>query len=98
MVDVAAYPNVLAGVLAKPIRFLVCKRTSVEVDHGLQSNLSLDVVLLLCLGHLLGEVVQRGYVCLVVLVVVELHDLTGDGRFECAIIVWTSYKLHNLKK
>jgi hypothetical protein len=70
-------------------------RTSVEVDQGLQGNLGGNVVLLLGLGHLLAEVVVRGHVGVVVHLVVQLHDLAGDGRLECAIVVCNA-RLANL--
>jgi hypothetical protein len=61
--------------------------TSVEVNQRLQSNLSLDVVLGLSFSDLLAEVVVRSYVCVVVVLVVELHDLARDGGLEGAIVV-----------
>jgi hypothetical protein len=61
--------------------------TTVEVNQRLQSNLSLDVVLGLSFSDLLAEVVVRSYVCVVVVLVVELHDLARDGGFEGAIVV-----------
>ena len=60
---------------------------AVEVDERLQGDLGLDVLFLSCFGQLLCEVVEGGYVGLVVLAVVELHDLAGDGGFEGAIVV-----------
>ena len=61
---------------------------AVEVDQGLQSDLGLDVVLGLCLGDLLAEVVVRCHVGVVVVLVVELHDLATDGGLKSAIVVW----------
>jgi len=61
--------------------------TAVKVDQRLQSNLSLDIVLLLGLMELLVGIVEAGNICLVVLGVVKLHDLAGDGWLECAIVV-----------
>ena len=58
-----------------------------EVDQRLQGNLSLDVILGLGFGDLLAEVVVRGYVGVVVVLVVELHDLARDGGLEGAIVV-----------
>lgn len=60
---------------------------AVEVDQRLQRNLCLDVFLLLSLGDLLAEVVERGYVGVVVVLVVQFHDLAGDGGLERAIVV-----------
>ena len=61
--------------------------TTVEVNHRLQGNLSLDVILGLGFGDLLAEVVVRGYVCVVVVLVVKLHDLARNGGLEGAIVV-----------
>ena len=58
-----------------------------EVNQGLQGNLSLDVVLGLGFGDLLAEVVVRSYVCVMVVLVVELHDLARNGGLEGAIVV-----------
>jgi len=60
---------------------------AVEVDEGLEGDLLLDVLFLLCFGHLLAEVVEGGYVGVVVVFVVELHDFAGDGGFEGAVVV-----------
>lgn len=59
-----------------------------EVDQRLQRDLSLDVLLVPRLGHLLAEVVERADVGLVVLVVVQLHDLARDMGFERAVVIW----------
>jgi hypothetical protein len=61
--------------------------TSVKVDERQQLNLRLDVALAVRLCNLLAESVVRVDVGLVVHVVVELHDLAGDGRLERAIVV-----------
>ena len=61
---------------------------AVEVDHGLQGDLGGDVLLLLCLGDLFAEVVVGCDVGVVVVLVVELHNLAGDGGLEGAIIVY----------
>ena len=61
---------------------------AVEVDQGLQGDLRLDVFFLLGFGDLLAEVVEGGYVGVVVVLVVQLHDLAGDGGFERAVVVW----------
>lgn len=61
--------------------------TSVEVDQGLRSDHGGDVALGGRLGHLLFGGVVRVDVGVVVLGVVELHDLAADGRLERAIVV-----------
>lgn len=61
--------------------------TSVEVDQWLQSYLCGDILLGLGGLELLGGSVVAGDIGLVVLGVVELHDLARDGRLECAIVV-----------
>ena len=60
---------------------------TVKVDQWLQANLCLDISLLLSLLELLIGSVEAGNVCSVVLGVVELHDLAGDGWLESAIVV-----------
>ena len=59
-----------------------------KVDQRLQSDLSRDITLLSGLLHLVRGRVQRCHVGVVVLGVVELHDLAADGGFEFAIAVW----------
>jgi hypothetical protein len=61
---------------------------AVEVDEGLQGDLCGNVLLLLGFGDLLAEVVERGYVRVVVVLVVQFHDLARDGGLEGAIVVW----------
>ena len=61
--------------------------TTVEVDQWLQSHLCGDILLGLGSLELLGGSVVAGDIGLVVLGVVELHDLARDGRLECAIVV-----------
>ena len=61
--------------------------TAVEVDQWLQADLCLDISLLLSLLELLVGGVEAGNVCSVVLGVVELHDLAGDGWLKRAIVV-----------
>ena len=58
-----------------------------EIDERLQSDLSGNVVVALGRRELFGEVVVRGHIGVVVLGVVELHDLTGDGGLKGAIVV-----------
>lgn len=62
-------------------------RTSVEVDQWLNGNLCLNIALLLCLLQLLNLRVVGCHVGVVVLGVVQLHDLARDGWLECAIVV-----------
>ena len=66
---------------------------AVEIDQRLQSDLGLDVLFLLGLGDLLREVVEGGHVGLVVLAVVELHDLAGNSRLESTIVIWMGKRL-----
>ena len=61
--------------------------TSVEVDQWLQGDLLRNVLLVLGRGKLLSRIVERVHIGVVVLGVVKLHDLAGDGRFEGAIVV-----------
>jgi len=61
---------------------------AVEVDEGLKRDLRGHVLLLLGLGDLLAEVVERGYVGVVVVLVVEFHDFARDGGLEGAVVVW----------
>lgn len=67
--------------------------TAVEVDQGLGSNLCLDVVACASLFHLLGSCVERSHVGVVVLGVVELHDLAADGRLEGTIVVCVAWSV-----
>ena len=59
-----------------------------EVDQRLGSNLSLDVVLCASLLHLLRSSVEGSNVGVVVLGVVEFHDLAADGGLESAVVIW----------
>lgn len=63
---------------------------SVEVDQWLQGNLGLDILLCLCGCELLGRGIEAVDIGLVVVLVVQLHDLTGDRGFERAIVVCKS--------
>ena len=60
----------------------------VEVDQGEEGVLGGDVVGSDGGGELLGEVVVGGYVGVVVVLVVELHDLAGNGGLEGGVVVW----------
>lgn len=61
--------------------------TAVEVDDRLQGNLCGNILLLCSSLNLLAGSVKAVDVCLVVVLVVKLHDLAGDGWLECAIVV-----------
>ena len=62
-------------------------RTTVEVDQRLLGDLGLDIALVLSLLQLLDRRVVRGHVGVVVLAVVQLHDLAADGGLERAVVV-----------
>lgn len=70
-----------------PEQAVIDVSSSVEIDQWLQSNLCLDVLLLLGFGDLLAEVIERRYVGVVVVLVVQFHNLAGDGGFKRAIVV-----------
>ena len=70
-----------------PKEAVVDVAAAVEVDQGLEGNLRFDVFFLLGFGDLLAEVVEGGYVGVVVVLVVELHYLARDGGFERAVVV-----------
>lgn len=61
--------------------------TAVEVDSGLESDLSSDIALSLGLLQLLKGVVVAGHIGVVVVLVVNLHDLAGNGGLKSAIVV-----------
>lgn len=58
-----------------------------EVDERLLGDLGLDVTLVLSLLELLDGGVVGGDIGVVVLGVVELHDLAADGGLERAVVV-----------
>ena len=58
-----------------------------EVDERLLDDLSLDVTLVLGFLELLDGGVVGGDIGVVVLGVVELHDLAADGGLERAVVV-----------
>lgn len=62
--------------------------SSVEVDKRLKGNLGLNVLLFPRFGHLFAEVVEGCHVGLVVFVVVQFHDLPGDGGLEGAVVIF----------
>jgi len=61
--------------------------TTVEVDEWLLCDLSLDIALVLSLLQLLDGGVVGGHVGVVVLGVVQLHDLAADGGLKGAVVV-----------
>ena len=61
--------------------------TTVEVDEWLLCDLSLDIALVLSLLQLLDGGVVGGNVGVVVLGVVQLHDLAADGGLKGAVVV-----------
>jgi hypothetical protein len=65
----------------------------VEVDERLLGDLGLDVTLVLGLLELLDGGVVGGDVGVVVLGVVQLHDLAADGGLERAVVVWRALRL-----
>jgi hypothetical protein len=82
----------LAAALARgrqvlPEQRVVEVAAAVEVDEGLQGDLGGDVVLGFGFGDLLAEVVVRRHVGVVVVLVVQLHDLARDGGLEGAVVV-----------
>jgi hypothetical protein len=77
----------LAGCQVLPEKGVIDVTTPMEIDQRLQRNLSLDILILLSGGELLRCGVEAVDVGLVVVLVVELHDLTGDGRLERAIVI-----------
>lgn len=62
--------------------------TAVEIDEGLQRDLCCGIGRGGSRGELLGEVVVGVYIGLVMLSMVELHNLAGDGRLERAIVIY----------
>lgn len=78
--------SVLGGQVL-PEERVVQVTTTVEVDGGLESNLSGNVALVLSLLELLNCGVVVVDVGVVVSLVVKLHDLTGDGRLQSTIVV-----------
>lgn len=70
-----------------PEESVVKVATTVEVDSGLEGDLSSDVSLGLGFLQLLKGVVVAGHICVVVVLVVKLHDLAGNGGLKGAIVV-----------
>ena len=67
---------------------MLCELTTVEVDERLLGDLGLDVTLVLGFLELLDGGVVGGDIGVVVLGVVELHDLAADGWLKGAVVVW----------
>ena len=69
------------------LQSFILQLTTVEVDERLLGDLGLDVTLVLSLLELLDGGVVGGDIGVVVLGVVELHDLAADGGLERAVVV-----------
>lgn len=69
------------------LQSFILQLTTVEVDERLLGDLGLDVTLVLGFLELLDGGVVGGDIGVVVLGVVELHDLTADGGLERAVVV-----------
>lgn len=79
-----------AGALGRqvlPEEGVVDVPAAVEVDGGFQGDLGRHVVLGLRLVQLLERGVVVGHVGVVVVLVVQLHDLARDGGLEGAVVV-----------
>ena len=61
---------------------------AVEIDEGLKGNLGRNVRARLGFHELFGKGIVGGYVSLVMVFVVELHYLAGNGGFEGGIVVY----------
>ena len=61
--------------------------TTMEVQQRVESKLAGDVRLRQRCGKLLGCVVERVDVGLVMLLMVKLHDLAGDGWLKRSIVI-----------
>lgn len=83
-------PLVVGGQVL-PEQGVVGVAAAVEVEGGGERGGGDLVVLLLGLGDLLQRRVQVRDVGLVVALVVDLHDLAGDVRFQGAIVVCFYY-------
>ena len=62
--------------------------TAMEVDQRLQRNLCLDILFLLCSGQLFRCSVEAVDVSLMMVLVMELHDLAGNGGLESAVVIY----------
>lgn len=82
-----------AGVLGGqvlPEESVVQVTTAVEVDGGLKVDLSRDVVLGLGLLQLLDGSVVAVDIGLVVVLVVQLHDLARDRGLQSTVVIWVN--------
>lgn len=70
-----------------PEQGMVDVSAAVEVDEGLERDLRSDVGGSGRFSELFGEVVEGGYVGVVVVFVVELHDFAADGGLEGAVVI-----------
>ncbi|KAL3702966.1 hypothetical protein TMatcc_000281 [Talaromyces marneffei ATCC 18224] len=71
-----------------PEQGMVDVATTVEVDERLKGDLGCDVALGLRFLQFFDVGVVAGYVDVVVALVVDFHDLAGDGWFEGAIVIY----------
>lgn len=71
-----------------PEQAVIQVAASVEVEEGCKGGSLREVALGLGITNALESRVQSGNIGLVVLRVVELHNLAGDVRLECAVVVW----------
>lgn len=62
--------------------------TTMEVDQWLKSDLCGDILLGLGRLELFGCCIEAVDICLVVVLVVELHNLAGDGGLKSAKVVY----------
>lgn len=69
------------------LQSFILQLTTVEVDERLLGDLGLDVTLVLGFLELLDGGVVGGDIGVVVLGVVELHDLAADGGLERAVVI-----------
>lgn len=77
-----------------PEQRVVKVTTAVEVDGGLESDLGGNVALVLGFLELHNGVVVVGDVGVVVVLVVNLHDLTGDGGLQSTVVVLLTVLVH----
>lgn len=70
---------ILAGCQVLPEKTVIDMSTAVEIDHGLQRDRSSDISLLLCRSNLFRGSIEAIDICLVVILVVQLHYLARDG-------------------
>jgi hypothetical protein len=79
--------TVFARCQVLPEQAVVDMATAVEVDQWLQGSSGLNILLVQRGGQLFGCGIVAVDVCLVVVLVVQFHDLSRDGGFERAVIV-----------